>query len=85
MGWDDLASDRLRGKTRGVQRLHDLGYVRRPAGLQHQLDLDVLRGERGERALVMHFLDVGSGVCHRSSDQRKRTRHVAGRRTLPRS
>ena len=48
-----------------------------PAGLDDQLDLDVLGGEHGERALVVHFIDVGARFADDPGDPRERARHVA--------
>ena len=42
-----------------------------------QLDLYVLRGQHGEGALMVHFLDVGTRVGHGGGDARQHAGHIA--------
>ncbi len=58
-------------KARRIQHRQHLGNVLTPACLNHQFNLDVLHRQHGERALVMHLVDVGAGVGHHRRDLRQ--------------
>jgi hypothetical protein len=67
-----------------AQRLQHRLDVLRPAGLDHQFDLHVLRRQHGEGALVVHLVDVGAGLGHGGRDARQRPGHVARADAHPR-
>lgn len=54
----------LRLHARRLERGQQLLNVGAPACLQHQFNLDVLRRQHREGALVMRFLDVRTGFGH---------------------